>query len=658
MSGQAREIGASVPGSDAAAVLFAGAGEHLALCRELDWGATPLGLVDRWPTSLRTAARLCLDAPFPMSVWAGPALVLIYNERYRPVLGIPGHPWALGRPASEVWAEAWDWLGAELEPVMQRGESTHRENRRFVWEQDGRAAEVFFTYSFTPIRESDGSVVGAINLFRETTELVQVERDHRRMFELSQDLLAVVDTSGRYLRVNPAFTRVLGWSEQELLAHSSTSFTHPDDREKTLAQLGELAMGRATTQFDNRVRHKDGSYRRLSWTAVPVPDEQLIYSVARDITEQWGAEQALRESDRLKSEYLAMLGHELRNPLAAIRSATELMSRAETTDPSLRRASAVLERQSSHMLRIIDDLLDVSRIARGKVRLALECIDVREVVQRVLDDRSEQIAARGLDLVTDLGTEPRWVAGDAVRLAQVLDNLVGNAIKFTDPHGTIGATIAAEGEEVAIRIRDTGVGIRKEMLPRIFDTFRQDTQDLARSTGGLGLGLSLAKGLVELHGGCIRARSAGVGRGAELEVRLPLVSPSPRVADAEHERGMAPRRILLVEDNVDAAEMLHDLLELHGHSVRIAERGREALEALEAHVFDIVLCDLGLPDMSGHDVARAIGRNPSLREIPLVALSGYGQREDQERSKEAGFREHLVKPVDLRALENVLRRLS
>jgi PAS domain S-box-containing protein len=656
MSIDAHEPWVSTGASDAAAELFSGPGEHLALCRALNWGATPIGPVDRWPTSLRTATRLCLDAPFPMSVWAGPQLVLVYNELFTPVLGPEGHPWALGRPAHEVWADVWDWLGPEVEPAMLRGVSSRRENRRFVTEQDGRDYDVFFTYSFTPIREADGRVVGVINLFQETTEIVHVERDLRRVFELSRELVAVLGSGGRFRRVNPAFTRVLGWSEEELISHPGTVFTHPEDRDRTIAQLRDLAGEHATAQFDTRLRHKDGSYRRVSWTAVSVPEERIIYAVGRDVTEHWEAEQALRESDRLKTEYLAMLGHELRNPLAAIRSATELMTLAIDSDPRLLRAARVLERQSSHVLRIIDDLLDVSRIARGKVHLALETLDLRAVVQHVLEDRSAQIATHGLQLHPQLGDEPIWVAGDTVRLAQVFDNLLGNAIKFTEPAGSIGVALAREGAQAVVRVRDTGVGIRPDMLPQIFDTFRQGTQDLARSSGGLGLGLSLARGLVELHGGTICAHSAGLGAGAELEVRLPLAdAPSVRERDAV-ERDATAMRILLVEDNVDAAEMLRELLQLRGHDVSVAGQGRDALKLLEEEPYDIVLCDLGLPDISGHDLARTIHRDAAHRNLPLVAITGYGQPADRERSRAAGFCEHLVKPVDLRALDDVLRR--
>lgn len=365
----------------------------------------------------------------------------------------------------------------------------------------------------------------------------------------------------------------------------------------------------------------------------------------------------LAEANRRKDEYLAMHGHELRNPLAGIRGAASLIAHVKTEDPVILRAQEVLERQSSHMARIIDGLLEVSRIARGKIEVSIEPLNLCELARRVLGDQAVPVKEQGLSLEASLSPEPVWVMGDEVRLVQVLDNLLGNAIKFTPAPGRITVFVEPEGEEVVLGVRDTGVGIRPEMLPRVFETFQQEAQDVARTKGGLGLGLALSKGLVELHGGTIEAHSAGLGCGAELVVRLPRVAP-PDARPVEGPVPSAPRRLLLVEDDADAAEVTQLLLEQAGHTVRLARSGEAALEALGRETPDLVLCDVGLPAMSGYDVARAIRKDTNLRDLVLIAVTGYGQAEDRKRALEAGFDAHLVKPVGLKALTEALGRLA
>jgi CheY-like chemotaxis protein len=302
-------------------------------------------------------------------------------------------------------------------------------------------------------------------------------------------------------------------------------------------------------------------------------------------------------------------------------------------------------------------LLDVSRIARGKINLELGTIDVREVVERVLDTWACAIATRGLELRALMDPQPLWITGDDARLVQVFDNLVGNALKFTPVPGTIDVAAQREGECAVVRVRDTGLGIPQARLSSIFEPFEQEAQDVARSAGGLGLGLALAKGIVELHHGIIEAHSAGLGAGAEVVVYLPLTSAPVEAAEPGRLAAAQPRRVLVVEDNVDAAEMLRELLVFWGHDVTVATTGREALEALGRRAVDVVLCDLGIPDMSGYEVARAVRADAALRGTLLVALTGYGQPEDRRRTAEAGFDEHLTKPVDLEALHVVLDRL-
>ena len=382
------------------------------------------------------------------------------------------------------------------------------------------------------------------------------------------------------------------------------------------------------------------------------------YEVRDELADRLRAEQALQQSHERKDEFLAMLGHELRNPLAAIRNATELIQISEPNDPVLVRAHGVLDRQSGHMARLIDGLLEVSRVARGKIQLEWDTIDLRAIVKQGVQDRMSEAENRKLRLEQELPADPVWVDADEMRLKQVLDNLIGNAIKFSQPEGRIVVSLAVRDQQAVMMVRDTGTGIRPQMLARLFDPFQQDTQDISRAAGGLGLGLALARGLVELHGGSITAHSEGTGTGARFEVLLPL-SAAPKTAVAEVPVDEAPpRKILIVEDNRDAGETLCELLTALGHRAKLVEDGPSALAAIQDQGYDVVLCDLGLPGMTGYDVARAVRADLAMESLPLVALTGYGQPEDLQRSATAGFDRHLTKPVTVKSLTAVLRALS
>ena len=466
----------------------------------------------------------------------------------------------------------------------------------------------------------------------------------------------------RFREVNPAFERHTGLADavgrrmRELV---------PDHDAHWFEIYGRVALTGESVRFQSPAQALGRFYDVYAFR-VGSPEQRWVAVLFTDITERRRAEERLRESDRRKDEYLAMLGHELRNPLGVIRNATELLGHIGTEDPRLQRVYERLDRQTMHMARIIEGLLDVSRIAQGKISLELEVVDVRELVARVLDTWGSAVAAQGLELRTAVDPEPLWITGDPARLVQVLDNVVGNALKFTPAPGTITVAARRAGRHAVVRVRDTGVGIRPERLTSVFEAFEQETQDVARSAGGLGLGLALAKGLVELHHGTIEAHSAGLGAGTELVVRLPLaaapvepiVEPPVESAEPSWRGGVPPRRILVVEDNADVAEMLSELLHLSGHEVTVVTSGDEVLDALRRRPVDIVLCDLGIPGMNGYEVARAVRADAALRATPLVALTGYGQPEDRRRTAEAGFDAHLTKPVDLEALGEVLRGLA
>jgi len=494
--------------------------------------------------------------------------------------------------------------------------------------------------------------------------LRESERRFRKMADTAPAMLWT-DEHERCTFLSRGWYEFTGMTEEEALGLGWADAIHPDDRDEVLRIVLDAERRGQPYAVDYRLRRADGAYRWVNGAGRPCWSDTgeltgFIGSVI-DVHERKLAEEALREADRRKDEYLAMLGHELRNPLSAVRTATELLKLTGLHDPRLQRIHGVLERQTSHMAALIDGLLEVSRIARGKIHLEEQVLDVREILERVIVDRSAAIQASGLELQTRFPDEPLWVSADPVRLVQVFDNLLANALKFTKPPGSLRVSLERDGDQAVARVRDTGVGIRSEMLSRIFEPFQQDApQDTARAAGGLGLGLALAKGLVELHRGTITAYSEGPGTGAEFVVRLPLAL---RAVETEHHDARAAgastlraKRILLVEDNVDAASMLRDLLELEGHHVETASNAPDALVALRREKPDLVLCDIGLPGMNGYELARTIRADESLRDIALVAVTGYGQPVDRKRTKEAGFDEHLTKPLALPVLDEVLAR--
>jgi len=383
-----------------------------------------------------------------------------------------------------------------------------------------------------------------------------------------------------------------------------------------------------------------------------------------EITERKKAEVALREhavalaeAARQKDEFLAMLGHELRNPLAPIRTALALLRRSATQDSLVLRAHEVMDRQITHMVRLLDDLLDVARITNGRINLNVEEVDLRQAVHEAVDSVRGLIDARHHDLQTSLPPDRLLVRADLTRLVQVIVNLLNNAAKYTDEGGTIRVQVTAEPLHAVLSVTDTGTGIPARLLPKIFDLFTQDDRTLDRAQGGLGLGLTLVRRITELHGGTVEARSEGRGRGSEFKVRLPLMhvaDPAASVPDTRPASSPHPIRCLVVEDNVDAAQMLECALETEGHEVRLAFDGHDAIAAAATFNPDAIVLDIGLPRMNGFDVARAVRRLPGLADVVIIALTGYGQDADRHKSREAGCDYHLVKPVELKPLLHAL----
>ncbi|MFN3651438.1 MAG: GAF domain-containing protein [Armatimonadota bacterium] len=370
---------------------------------------------------------------------------------------------------------------------------------------------------------------------------------------------------------------------------------------------------------------------------------------------------ALEEADRRKDEFLATLAHELRNPLAGIANATYVLDQIPVADEQRPRLRGVIRRQTEHLSRMVDDLLDLSRITHGKIELRREPVDFAAVIRQAIETTRPFIQTRLHELSGTLPAEPIWVLGDPTRLEQVVNNLLNNAAKYTDPGGHISLAVTRDDAQVVLRVRDNGIGIAPELLPHIFELFIQAEQKLDRAPGGLGIGLTLVHRLVELHGGTVRAFSQGIGAGSEFVVRLPLLPDQhpPQAAGAAEAESRAPEshaalRVLVVEDNPDAAETLAEILTLWNVAVRVVRDGPSAVAAAEELPFDLVLLDIGLPGIDGYEVARRLRRLPGMHRTRLVALTGYGQAEDRRQSQEAGIDLHLVKPVDPERLRRTL----
>src|SRR6516225_3896337 len=441
---------------------------------------------------------------------------------------------------------------------------------------------------------------------------------------------------------------------------------HPDDVQRSVDTY--FGCIQAVTPYRIEYRFKDrrtGGYRWFLGRAVPVRDEQgrivRWFGTCTDIDDTKRAEEALKEAERRKDEFLAVLAHELRNPLAPIRNALQVIRLGNHDAALVEQMRAMAERQVGYMTHLVDDLLDLSRISRGLMRLLKGPLDVAQPVQQAVEGVEPLVRERAVTLSVSLPAEPVYVEADPTRLQQVMSNLLSNAAKYTDPGGHILLTARQEGSELVLRVRDTGIGIPPDMLPRIFDLFVQAERRLDRSQGGLGIGLTLVRRLVEMHGGTVTAHSEGPGKGSEFVVRLPaltaeekgeLLRKPPEVQQPV--APTAPRRILVVDDNVDAAESLAVLLRLDGHEVRVASDGPEALAAAQADPPEMVVLDLGMPGMDGFEVARRLRLLPGTKGTLLVAMTGWAQEDDRRRCYEAGFDGHLPKPVEWDALRQFL----
>jgi two-component system, chemotaxis family, CheB/CheR fusion protein len=498
--------------------------------------------------------------------------------------------------------------------------------------------------------------------------------------ESSDDAIVSKTLEGRIQSWNAGAARIFGYTPEEAIGQPITIIIPPELRDEERSILEQVRSGERVDHFDTIRITKDGRRIAISLTVSPIRDSRGVIvgasKVARDVSERKRSEEALleserrlqvnqealRDADRRKDEFLALLAHELRNPLAPIRYALAANKKPGRTSEQLRRSEEIMERQIMHMSRLLDDLLDVARITRSTLELKKVPTELTFVVGSAIDTARPLLEAKRHTLSLDLPKHTVRLEADPVRLAQALSNLLINAAKYTDPGGQIHLRASREGNEVVVAIRDNGVGISAEMMPRLFTMFTQAPGALSRAEGGLGIGLALVRGLAALHGGSVEALSDGLGKGSEFIVRLPIGAPLAEARDNETlEQGFpagAGLKVLIVDDSRDAADACATLLQLSGHDVQAAYNGRSAFDLAETFHPHAVLLDIGLPDIDGYQLATRIRQTHWGRGILLVAVTGWGQEDDRRRAFEAGFDHHLTKPIAAETLESLLQLLS
>ncbi len=617
---------------------------------------------------------LFAQTPVPTAVLRGPELLFeMANPAYRQVVG--GRE-LVGKPLLEALPEARGQGFDELLRQVLRSGTPHVGRETLVrLARNGTLEDTYFTFIYAPLRGEGGAVERVIAIVNEVTDQVVAREKIRESEERYRRLVALLPAavytcaapSGVITFYNGHAAHL--WGREPALGDTDERFCgslrlwRPDgaalphaDTPMALA----LSEGREFRNQEVVIERPDGTRITVLVNIDPIRDERGnvtgAINVFHDTTALKQAEVALKEADRRKDEFLAMLSHELRNPLAPIRNAVTLLQ-GDASAPLREQACAILDRQVDHMIRLVDDLLDIARISRGSIGLQKRPVALSAVVESAVETSRPLIEERGHRLTLALPEAPVVLSADPVRLAQVIANLINNAAKYTPRGGRIALSAGSGAGQVTVAVEDNGIGIAPESLPRVFDMFGQIDGGRRRAPGGLGIGLALARQLVQLHGGIIEAHSAGPGKGSRFTVRIPLPESAPAVAErpsAAPSKDAAGRRVLVVDDNVDAADSLGMMLQQMGHSVQVSYDGRAALAAARREVPDVVLLDLDLPQLDGFAVARLLRQDRRLDGVPIVAVTGFGQEVDRTRARQAGFDQHLVKPVDPDVLRSTL----
>ena len=532
--------------------------------------------------------------------------------------------------------------------------------------------------SAAPIRNEHGYVSGCVLIFRDVTAQRMAARDKANQLITARLLAAIVESSndaiisksldGIIQSWNVAAQQLFGFTAEEAVGQHISLVIPPERLAEEDQIIASLRVGNRIEHFETERVRKDGQRITVSLTISPIKDDSGnvvgASKIVRDVTERKLLMDDLQRlaadlltADQRKNEFLATLAHELRNPLAPMSNMLEVVKRSGGDGKVLKQAHETFERQLNQMVRLVDDLLDVNRITHDRLELRPSEVELSSVIQQAIEVARPLIDAADQELIVDLPKEPVYLNADRARLAQVFGNLLNNSCKYTSTNGTITLSAKRVDDDVLVSVKDNGAGIPSDKLNSIFDMFMQVDRSSERSQGGLGIGLTLVKRLVAMHGGSIEARSEGEGRGSEFIVRLPVIC-EPAVAAPRAEtvsKSAAERRVLIVDDNRDSADSLAMLLEITGNKTFQAHDGVEALDAIEKHRPEVVLLDIGLPKLDGHEVCRRVRQQPWGRDIVIIALTGWGQEDDRRKSEEAGFNGHLVKPVDY---ENLLSLLA
>lgn len=622
-------------------------------------------------------AEIFRHAPSFMCVLSGPEHVIERaNDRYLQLIGgreVIGQ--SVRKALPEVQGQGYLEM---LDRVYESGEPYFGTDHRVTLSRGGRLDDRIVDFVYQPIRNPEGAVTGVLVQGIDLTDRKKAESDlvrvtgeserQRRMFETAlsntPDFVYLFDVDGHFTYANRALLTLWGKHLSEITGKRFSQLDYPSD----LAQLLE-------SQIQDVVRTKQPIRDEVQYTSafgtrhyehifVPVfgaADEvEAVAGSSRDITDRNEAEETLREAGRKKDDFLALLAHELRNPLAPIRNGLQVLQLSEEREVR-EQSQAMMDRQLTHMVRLIDDLLDVSRINRDKMELRRSRILLTDIIESAIETARPAINESAHELIIELPEEPIFLNADLTRLAQVFSNLLINSAKYTLEAGKIRLVANRSENEVTVTVADNGIGIPADSLSQIFDMFSQVNRSIDRNTGGLGIGLSLVKGLVEMHGGSVAATSEGEDCGSQFTVRLPILGETPSPAGSTLSPGKvdpASRRILVVDDNQDSTKSMSMMLKLLGHEVALAHDGIEAIERAEAFRPEVILMDVGMPRLNGLDAARRVREQPWGQEIKIFALTGWGQDSDRTLSQEAGCNGHLVKPVSPTDLENMLSGLS
>ena len=658
---------------------FPFAAGHSQVARQMgnhDWSGCPLGSPEQWPQELRSVISLMLGSAFPMFCTWGPKHTIFYNDGFCDFLG-DKHPGALGRPFFKVWSE----IRRELTPLVDRalgGESFFMENLSLRVMRHSFLENIWVTFSYSPLLEANGSVAGIYCACHETTKMVLAERHQqaeqerlRQLFDQAPGFAAVVRGPDHVFEMaNQAYLQVTGFRD---IIGKPLALAFPEVVNQGLVALmgkvyatGEPFVAKSMRVMVNREPDTAPVETFLDFVYQPVADAsgrvESIFIQGHEVTEQHRAEQALRDADRQKDEFLATLAHELRNPLAPIRSAVHLLASPKSNDVARQRAIHVIERQVGHMARLLDDLLDVARITQRRLALKPELLSIETVVANAIEAARPLADTKRHELTACIDDPSVQLMADPVRLSQILSNLLNNASKYTDRDGRIALEVRVNGSWLVFTVQDSGIGMSAAALENVFAMFAQEQSALERSEGGLGIGLSLAKGLVELHGGTISAHSDGPGCGSRFVVRLPYAAPDRALPETSATKPVVanpaarPLMVLVADDNRDATDMMAELLRLAGHVVQTANDGVRAVKMAERLHPDVLVLDIGMPGLNGYEVARHVRGQPWGTDALLIAATGWGQDEDRQNAMAAGFDVHLTKPIGPKQLTALIAK--